>query len=96
MVSQVSVAKGDTYRNANPSFAPNSIKIDVEGFEYEVLSGLSETVTLSQLRSVFIEVHFTFLRERGVPDTPAQIVRFLKDNGFRTKWTGPCHLVASR
>ena len=95
-VSQVSVVKGDSYRNAHPDLTPNRIKIDVEGFEYEVLLGLSETLKSSRLRSVFIEVHFTFLRERGGPDWPARIVTLLKANRFRTKWVGPCHLVASR
>ena len=95
-VSQVSVVKGDTYRNAHPELAPNRIKIDVEGFEYEVLLGLSETLKSRQLLSVFIEMHFTCLRERGFPDTPAKIITLLKANGFQTKWAGPCHLVASR
>jgi len=95
-VSQVRVMKGDTYRHARPGLAPNRIKIDVEGFEYEVLLGLSETLKSSQLLSVFMEVHFTFFRERGVPDTPAKIVALLKAHKFQTKWAGPCHLVASR
>jgi FkbM family methyltransferase len=95
-VSQVNVVKGDSYRNAHPHLTPNRIKIDVEGFEYEVLLGLSATLKSSQLRSIFIEVHFTFLRERGVPEGPARIVALLKANRFHTKWAGPCHLVASR
>jgi FkbM family methyltransferase len=95
-VSQVSVLRGDTYRNANPHVAPNRVKIDVEGFEYEVLLGLSDTLKSSQLLSVFIEVHFTCLRERGMADAPAKIITLLKAHKFRTQWAGPCHLVASR
>ncbi|MEP7308710.1 MAG: FkbM family methyltransferase [Acidobacteriota bacterium] len=95
-VSQVSVVRGDTYRDAHPNLAPHRIKIDVEGFEYEVLLGLSETLKSSQLLSVFIEVHFTFLREKGTPDAPARIVSLLKADKFLTQWVGPCHLVASR
>ncbi len=95
-VSQVCVVKGDTYRTSHPNLAPNRIKMDVEGFEYEVLLGLSETLKSSQLLSVFMEVHFTVLRERGIPDTPAKIMSLLKANRFQTKWAGPCHLVASR
>jgi FkbM family methyltransferase len=95
-VSQVRVMKGDTYLEAHPGLAPKRVKIDVEGFEYEVLLGLSETLKSSHLLSVFIEVHFTFFRERGVPDTPAKIVTLLKAHRFQTKWAGPCHLVASR
>ncbi|MEO8256946.1 MAG: FkbM family methyltransferase [Acidobacteriota bacterium] len=94
--SEVRVLKGDTYRNTHPSLAPTRIKIDVEGFEYEVLLGLSETLKSSRLLSVFIEVHFTFLRDRGLPDTPARIKALLQANQFRTAWAGPCHLVASR
>ena len=95
-VSQVSVVKGDTYRNAHPDLAPNRIKIDVEGFEDQVLLGLSETLKSSQLLSVFMEVHFTFLREKGAPDAPAKIIALLKAKKFQTKWASPCHVVASR
>jgi FkbM family methyltransferase len=95
-VLKVRVMKGDTYRNAHPSLAPKSIKIDVEGFEHEVLLGLSDTLKSSQLLSVFIEIHFTFLREKGTPNAPNEIVALLKANKFQTKWIGPCHIVASR
>ncbi len=95
-VLQVKVVRGDNYRDAHPDLAPTRVKIDVEGFEHEVLLGLSETLKSSRLLSVFIEVHFTFLREKGAPDAPAAMVALLKANKFRTKWAGPCHLVASR
>jgi len=95
-VSQVSVMKGDTFRLAHTGLSPTCVKIDVEGFEYEVLLGMTESLKSSQLRSLFIEVHFTLLKERGVPDAPRKIVALLRANGFRTRWTGPCHLVASR
>jgi hypothetical protein len=56
----LALLKGDSYRNTHPDLTPNRIKIDVEGFEYEVLLGLSEALKSSQLCSVFIEVHFHF------------------------------------
>ena len=93
---QVAVMKGDTYRAAKPHLAPNKIKIDVEGFEYEVLRGLAETLKSTPHLSLFIEMHFTCMRERGLPDAPAKIVSLLKDNRFQTKWIGPCYMVASK
>jgi FkbM family methyltransferase len=95
-VSQVRVLKGDTYCAREPQLAPHRIKIDVEGYEYEVLLGLSETLKSSRLLSVFIEVHFTFLRDRGLGDAPAKMVALLRAHAFRPRWAGPCHLVASR
>jgi FkbM family methyltransferase len=93
---QVAVMKGDTYRAAKPHLAPNKIKIDVEGFEYEVLRGFAETLKSTPHLSLFIEMHFTCMRERGLPDAPAKIVSLLKDNRFQTKWVGPCYMVASK
>jgi FkbM family methyltransferase len=95
-IPQVRVRTGDAFRSTQPQLAPNHIKIDVEAFEYEVLMGLSETLKTEQLRCIYMEVHFTLLRERGLPDVPAKIADLLKDHRFKVKWVGPCHLSASR
>jgi FkbM family methyltransferase len=75
---------------------PNCMKIDVEGFEYEVFQGLSNTLKKPDLKHIFVEVHFGILAQRGLTDTPSQIDFLLKENGFLIKWVDFSHLHASR
>ena len=93
---KVKVLRGDTYRSAHLDMTPNRIKIDVEGYEYEVLRGLQETLKVEQLRSIFIEVHFLVLTERKMPEAPTKIADILRENGFGVEWADSGHIVASR
>jgi FkbM family methyltransferase len=58
---------------------PTHMKIDVEGYEYEVLLGSEET-----LRSIgpvlFLELHCELLRNRGIPGRT--VLQFLRDRGY--------------
>jgi FkbM family methyltransferase len=59
--------------------APTHVKIDVEGFEHEVLSGAREL--LESCRPVlFLEVHSAMLRARG--RTPEQIFEMMRSMGY--------------
>lgn len=95
-VRKVKVLRGDTYRAAHTDLAPNRIKIDVEGYEYEVIKGLQETLKSDPLRSVFIEVHFATLAARGMPEAPTKITSLLKESGFDVRWADSGHIIASR
>ena len=75
---------------------PNVIKIDVEGFEEEVLRGLTQTLAAKQLRTVLVEVHFLQLEQRGQPNAPIRIEKLLREKNFVTTWTDPSHLKAER
>jgi FkbM family methyltransferase len=75
---------------------PNVIKIDVEGFEEEVLNGLSQTLSNLDLRSVFVEVHFRLLSERGQTNAPIRIEKMLREKRLRVTWLDPSHLQATR
>jgi len=90
---KVRVARADSYAE---SFPPNVIKIDVEGFELEVLNGMHKTLLSPSLRYVFVEVHFSVLVERGHPRAPRDIVQCLTNAGFLTKWLDSSHLAARR
>lgn len=92
----VVVQKGDTYCSAHQDRLPHAIKIDVEGFELEVLRGLTQTLKLPRLRSIFIEVHFAVLIARGFSSAPNEISRLLRESGFHVHWTDPSHIVASK
>lgn len=76
---------------------PNVIKIDVEGFELEVLQGLGKPhLQAPALRAIGVEVHFGILHERGIPNAPQQIERLLQQSGFRVQWPDSSHILATR
>ena len=66
----VQTARGDSLLTAGCE-APAVVKIDVEGFEGEVLDGMGSVLDLPSLRAVCVEVHFGTLNERGKPHEPA-------------------------
>ena len=72
------------------------IKVDVEGFEEEVLQGMGEMLTSSELRSVLVEVHFMKLELRGKATAPVRIEKLLRGKGFKTNWVDASHLFATR
>ena len=95
-VRKVKVLRGDTYRAAHGDLVPTRIKIDVEGYEYEVVKGLQETLKSGPLQSVFIEVHFATLAERGMPEAPTKITGLLRESGFDVRWADSGHIIATR
>jgi FkbM family methyltransferase len=92
---QVQVISGDSYRVASGN-TPNVIKIDVEGFEEEVLAGMSHLLAAPELRAVFVEVHFRLLEDRGRADAPVRIEKLLRGKGLRPRWVDPSHIAAER
>ena len=89
----VRVARGDTLMTEGvPS--PQIIKIDVEGFEGDVLDGMPEV--LSGVRSLILEVHFAALARQGRPREPLRLVRLLSRSGLAVRWIDSSHLVATR
>jgi hypothetical protein len=89
------ISRGDTARN-RLGRTPNVIKVDVEGFEEEVLLGMGDVLTSPELRSVLVEVHFLKLEVRGRATAPVRIEKLLKSKGFRTDWVDASHLVGTR
>jgi FkbM family methyltransferase len=75
---------------------PSAIKIDVEGFEIEVLKGSLLTLKSKTLRMIGIEVHTSILHENGINNGPEQIEQILISNGFKIEWTDFSHIVATR
>ena len=75
---------------------PNALKIDVEGFEYDVLSGAKETLRNTALKVVGVEVHFSILEERRILNVITKIEELLKSSGFIVKWTDFSHFIAFR
>ena len=75
---------------------PNVMKIDVEGFEEEVLWGFREKLRDSCCSTILMEIHYRIAEERGFVRTPTRIQSLLRDIGFRVHWVDASHLKAFR
>jgi len=95
-ISEVEVETGDSLVSQERAALPNIIKIDTEGFELEVLQGMTQLLLAPSLRGVFVEVHFGLLAERGMANAPSKIETLLRETGFDTSWVDPSHIVATR
>lgn len=94
---EVSLRRGDDVIAAGEAPLPSVVKIDVEGFEEEVVDGLAASLAQPDLRLVLCEMHFRLLAERGEPDAPQRICAKLAEAGLtRQEWLDPSHLLASR
>lgn len=86
---------------------PSLIKIDVEGYEWEVLQGARHLLERSR-PVVLLELHLNFLEERGIP--PARVAGLLENCGYELRdltgqrlsarrltrsWASVLHLVAA-
>lgn len=95
-VVELPVYPGDEVRQSHNLPIPNVLKIDVEGFEPEVLRGLDATLRESACRTVLCEVHFGLLESRGRKFAPEEIARDLTRKGFSVTWIDASHLGAYR
>lgn len=93
---EVPVARVDELVARGAAPAPHVVKIDVEGYEVEVLEGFGALLRAPALRALFVEVHFRLLHERGLDDGPARIESMLAAAGFQTRWLDLSHLAAVR
>lgn len=75
---------------------PDIIKIDVEGFEYEVIKGMEKLLLSQSLRGVYCEVHFGLLESRGLANAPIEIEQRLKEAGFKVSWCDASHITATK
>lgn len=92
----IDVTTGDIFAGRKSKQYPALIKIDVEGFELDVLRGMQEVLRSDNLVTVGVEVHFSLLSQRGQADAPAEIEQMLSDAGFDLQWTDSSHILARR
>jgi FkbM family methyltransferase len=80
VVERVRVAQGDRFVQIENLRLPRVVKIDVEGYEYAVIRGLSQTLAQPQCELVCCEVHPALL---PVSETPEKVLDLLRSLGFR-------------
>ncbi len=56
------------------------LKIDVEGYEYEVLCGCKNSFKEYKIKKIICEIHSSFLKKKGLDKN--SIYEILKENGF--------------
>lgn len=94
--SRVEVATADLIVKGDSSLQPTVVKIDVEGFEEDVLKGGMKAFSNSKCRNMLIEMHFTRMDERKLKDSPNRIVKMLKDWGYKVNWVDASHIHAKK
>lgn len=72
---------------------PNALKIDVEGFELEVLEGGHRVLRDNNIRVIGIEIHTDILNSKGIKNPHEEIKRILKNNGFKITHTDFSHII---
>lgn len=92
----VDIKRGADLVGSGAAPTPTAIKIDVEGFELEVLQGLGQHLMATSLHTVGIEVHFTLLSERDIPNAPQEIEAMLARSGFNVSWPDASRIIATR
>ena len=81
--SEIEVTTIDDIVLSNNLNIINLLKIDVEGFEYEVLLGCNDALKKNKIKKIIIELHPSYLQSKG--DNEELIHTFLKEHGFEIK-----------
>ena len=93
----ISVAPGDTVIHEHSLPAPNVLKIDVEGMEYDVLKGITQTLKHPDCRFILLEIHFSLHAKLGRDNVPRQIENLLSNSGFTyLEWADTSHLIGRK
>jgi FkbM family methyltransferase len=93
---EVAVRRADGLIRSGLAPMPTVLKVDVEGYELEVLSGFGDYLKSHELRAVFVEVHFKILHERGLDHAPKRIAALLSAAGFAVRWLDLSHVCGTR
>ncbi len=92
----VLVRAGDNLVKDGEVPVPDVVKVDVEGYEEEVMDGMSGLVRERLPRVVGIEVHFRLLEARGMSSAPRRMESAFRSAGYEVRWPDSSHMIATR
>lgn len=94
---EVSVVSGDILVAKHHFPIPAFIKVDVEGYEMEVLRGMKAVLASPSCQKILCEVHFALLAKRGMSKAVKEMIRLLRESGFsKLSWVSRSHLLARK
>lgn len=93
----VLTVRGDDLRTDGRLPIPNAVKIDVEGAEYGVLTGMKETLSSTLCELLCLEIHPAFIPPDVSTEMVLSLVRSSGFNGIQTRTRGSeIHLIARK
>jgi FkbM family methyltransferase len=93
----IRMIRGDDLRRTAGLPIPKAVKIDVEGAEFGVLSGLKETLSSPSCELLCLEIHPSFIPAEVSPETVLSLVRSLGFNRAESRQRGSeIHLIAEK
>jgi hypothetical protein len=97
LVAIIEVTRGDDLRRTARLPVPKAVKIDVEGAEFGVLSGLKETLSNPGCELLCLEIHPRLIPAEVSPETVLSLVRSLGFNRTESRPGGSrIHLIAEK
>lgn len=96
-VQQVKVMTMDKLIKQDSLKIPGTMKIDVEGWEEQVLLGGRQTIASPACKAIMIEMHFSIYAAEKDSGRAARITQLLQESGFtKLTWVDPSHLFATK
>jgi FkbM family methyltransferase len=93
----VKVTTGDILLAKDKLKVPGVLKIDVEGWEEQVLLGARHTIANESCRAIMIEMHFSIFAAEKDNERAGRISKILFEAGFQKQvWVDPSHLLATK
>ncbi len=96
-VQQVKVMTIDRLMERDSLKVPGVMKIDVEGWEEQVLQGGRKTIASRECKAIMIEMHFSIYAAENDNQRAERITQLLQESGFKKlTWVDPSHLFATK
>ena len=90
---RVFVTSPEKFILQNKALRPDVVKIDVEGYEVEILDNLLQLIKSDRLHKVciFCEVHFAIISQRGLNKKFTQLIDAFKLLNYKIRWIDASH-----